>query len=256
MMNIKDRIYIATMSDNWRYIAEEYGLALELDQFCQAQNMDGEQGEKTLAEVTRLTGDGGFEAAVLHGPFNELFPAAIDPQARELAMRRLNRAADIAVSLGIGKMVVHSGYIPFVYFREWHRDRSIEFWREFMEDKPSDFTLAIENVLDEDPYTMAEIAAGVKDERVGLCLDVGHANVVSDLAIEEWIEVFAPYLKHVHLHNNDGSGDYHDEVFRGSLPAEKLMEIFSESRFSDTSITLETIQGRESARWLHERGYI
>ncbi|MDD7035867.1 MAG: TIM barrel protein [Firmicutes bacterium] len=256
MMNMKDRIYIATMSENWRYIAEEYGLKLELDHFCQAQNMDGEQGEKTLAEVRNLTGDGGFGAAVLHGPFNELFPAAIDPQARALAMNRLNQAANTAVDLGIRKMVVHSGYIPFVYFREWHRDRSIEFWREFMEDKPADFILTIENVLDEDPYTMAEIAEGIGDERVGLCLDVGHANVVSELDIEEWIRVFGHHLKHVHLHNNDGSGDYHDEVFRGELPAERLMEIFSGSDFNDTGITLEVIQGRESARWLHERGYI
>lgn len=255
-MNIKDRLSITTVNDKWREIAKEYDLPIEFAHFCQAENMDGKKGEQTMEEARKILGEEGFRATVGHGPFNEIFPAAIDSMARAFAMKRLNMAAERLIELGIKKMVVHSGYIPFVYFKEWHRDRSVEFWQEFMADKPTDFKIAIENVLDDDPYTLRDIAAKADDKRIGLCLDVGHANIVSQLPIEEWIEEFGTHLSHWHLHNNDGKGDFHKDVFAGSLNMENIMELAASRKYSGASITIETIEGGESLKWLKERGYI
>lgn len=252
----KDRFSIATMCENWRSIAGEYDLSVELDHCCQAENMDGDKGRETKEEITAITTKEGFRAVVLHGPFNELFPAAIDPKARELAMKRFNEAAQTAISFGIKTMVVHSGYIPFVYFKEWHRDRSIEFWKEFMEDKPADFSIAIENVLDDDPYTLAEIAEKASDDRIGLCLDVGHANVVSELSINEWIDVFAPHLKHLHIHNNDGSGDYHRDLDCGTLDIAKIIDRVNLKTSNKATFTIEVLEGLRSVEWLAEKQYL
>ena len=252
--NIKDRIAIATCCGNWQQIAAEYGVAIELDQYCQAENMDGEKGVK-VEKIIRKSLEK-YDAMVLHAPFNELFPAAIDPKARELAMSRFNQAAELALSFGIKKMVVHSGYVPFVYFKEWQVPRSIEFWTEFMADKPDDFEIAIENVLDDEPYMLADIAKGADDPRIGLCYDCGHANIVGEAGQDEWLETMAPYLKHVHIHNNDGKMDYHRGFTEGTLDIERLLDGVISKCQPDTTVTAELLAGKESFEWLCEKGYL
>ena len=262
---LKNRIYIATMCGHWKEIADKYGVGIELDYFCQAQNMDGDRGEKVKAEVAKIVTE--KDAKVLHGPFNELFPAAIDPLARELAMKRLTQAAEICHEFNIKKMVVHSGYVPFNYFKVWHVDRSVEFWKEFMDRQPEDFEICIENVLDDEPYMMAEMAERIGDPRVGLCYDVGHANIKGKNGFtnngrpettdqDEWLKVMAPYLKHLHIHNNYGAGDTHNGFDEGSLDIERILNGVIERCGEETTITAELIAGEGSFEWLREKGFI
>lgn len=66
---------------------------------------------------------------------------------------------------------------------------------------------------------LVQIAEQVNDPRLGLCLDVGHANTsVSRTPPMEWIGPMAPWLKHVHLHNNKGDWDLHDPAGTGGHP--------------------------------------
>ena len=44
-------------------------------------------------------------------------------------MLRFRQTVQAALALGIRRIVVHSGYIPLVYFQEWFTARSVEFWR-------------------------------------------------------------------------------------------------------------------------------
>lgn len=252
--NIRSRLAIATICGKWREIADEYGVAIELDQYCQAENMDGEKGERVEAEIRKSLTK--YRSFVLHAPFNELFPAAIDPKARNLAMERLRQAAALAMSFGIKKMVVHSGYVPFVYFKEWHVPRSIEFWTEFMSDMPADFEIAIENVLDDEPDMLAAIARGAGDPRIGLCYDAGHANIVSRQSQDRWLETLAPYLKHLHIHNNDGTADDHRGFAEGSLDIERLLDGMLQKCFQNTTVTAEIFSAGESFEWLKGKGYI
>ena len=55
-------------------------------------------------------------------------------------------------------------------------------------DVPADMTLALENVMEPSPETLVSIAAQIDDPRLGLCLDVGHANTcVSETPPMDWI---------------------------------------------------------------------
>ncbi len=251
---LKDRLAIATICASWRTIADRYGVAIELDQYCQAENMDSPRGEKVQTVIRKDLKT--YKALVLHAPFNELFPAAIDPKAKALARERFDRAAALALDLGVKKMVVHSGYVPFVYFKEWQIPQSVAFWSDFMADKPDDFELAIENVLDDEPYMLAEIAKGVGDPRVGICYDVGHANIVSDLGQDVWMETLAPYLKHLHIHNNDGERDYHRGFTEGTLDIARILDGMLAIGREDITVTAELITGADSFDWLAEKGYL
>ena len=252
--SLKDRIAIATICASWRKIADKYGMAIELDQYCQAENMEAPRREKVQAVIKKDLKT--YRAPVLHAPFNELFPAAIDPRARALAMERFRDAAALALDLGVKRMVVHSGYVPFVYFKQWHIPRSVEFWTEFMADMPDDFEIMIENVLDDEPDMLAEIAKGVNDPRVGICYDVGHANVVSEVGQDGWMETLAPYLKHLHIHNNDGKADYHRGFTEGTVDIAKILDDVIAIGREDITLTAELITGADSFDWLQEKGYL
>ena len=110
------------------------------------------------------------------GLFFFLRPWAIDPLVRQTAQHRFRQTLAAAQKLGIRQVVLHGGFIPHVYFPEWYVEQSVLFWRDFLQEVPPDFVLALENVMEPSPDTLVSIAAGVDDPRLGLCLDVGHAN--------------------------------------------------------------------------------
>lgn len=252
--NLKDRLYIATVCGQHREILRQYGIGAELDQFCTAERMEGAGAAEACREVESLLPMA--SGVVLHAPFNELFPAAIDPRARALARDRLESAAALALHYGAKKMVVHSGYVPFVYFKEWHVARSVEFWQKFMEGKPEDFQIVIENVLEEEPDMMVEMMEQLSHPRIRLCLDAGHALCVGKVPVFAWLTAMAPWLGHLHIHNNDGVHDRHDPLTKGLLDMEVFLDEAVRLCGADTTITVECLDGGDSMRWLCDRGYL
>ena len=178
-MSKNHKIYLATISEGCRDAAKQYGLGLECDTFCTAVNLENpemiRQAEQQLD---------GFSHKVLHAPFNELCPAAIEPEVVRITRMRYEQAWEMAQKLGIHRMVVHSGYIPLIYFPEWFTEKSIAFWKEFLKDKPEDCEILLENVLEGEPDMTASIVEAVDDPRLKLCLDIGHAN--SEVSISLW----------------------------------------------------------------------
>lgn len=259
-----DRFYMATMGEGCPALVKKYGTGIEIDHFCSAENMEGERFAGTKEEVDRALAQADTPERIIHAPFNELFPAAIDPRALALARLRYEQAYRIACHYNAKSMVVHSGYVPFVYFKEYHISRSVEFWREFMKDKPEDFTLLIENVLEDEPFTMAQLMAELREgeknpakkNRYRACLDIGHRNITSSMSAVKWIEALAPYLGHAHLHNNDGKGDYHWCLHRGNMDMEEIMDAFLSMAPEDMTYGVECIEPEPSMEWLLRKGYI
>ena len=251
--NIKDRLYIATVCAEHEEIIEKYGIGIELDQFCDPRAIDGETAEDTKAEIEGILLKA--DRCVLHAPFSELFPAAIDPKARLLAMQRLQQACELADKYGAPKMIVHSGYVPLVFYKEWHEDRSVEFWEELMADC-NDLVITVENVMDDEPYMIKKMIERIKNPNIKLCFDVGHAACISEVPVLEWLEVLAPYLGHIHIHNNDGTHDWHKPIFEGKVDMEEFLDKVIELCDPDTTITIESLEGLSSMEWLAERGYL
>lgn len=265
MKNMKKRLYIASISENAAELAGEYGTGLEMDHYCTAENMEAplfERVHKEALEDIRTASSGRNEGGqgglplLFHAPFNELYPAAIDPKIKEVAYRRYEQAYHLAAeTYGAGKMIVHSGYMPHVYYKVWHCEKSVEFWQNYMKDKPTDFTICIENVLEDEPYMMAEIAERLGQKNIGLCLDTGHANCMSDIPVAEWVRIMGPYITHVHLHNNDGRSDEHNRLDCGTLNMAEILESIERWCADTTTVTIESLNGRESLRWLEKEGY-
>ena len=243
-------INLATIDEHAMELAEKYDLGIELDQFCTAMYMDPPEFETWDADARRFLP----RARVFHGPFNEICPCAIDPKVKALSMERYNQAYQLMYQYGLKKLILHGGFVPNVYFPVWYIEQSIAFWKDFLADKPEDFTLCLENVMEPEPSYLVDIVAGVDDKRCRLCLDTGHANVgnVSTVPIPEWVKAFAPYLAHAHLHNNDGTADLHNPVFQGTIDMDEVLSAIDDY-CGPVTLTVESSDADESIAWLLER---
>lgn len=257
---MRDKIYLATFGENALKCALEENLKLEIDELCISSNFNPDEISKTRKrireEFLEPTGNVGSDV-IFHGPFTEICPSAIDEDARDFSRGKLESACRLVRDLGGKRMVVHSGYIPFIYTPEWHIKKSIEFWKIFMEGKPDNFNIYIENVLDEDPYIIAEIVDGISDERVKACLDLGHANAIPGAKNkpEEWIEILGSRIAHFHFHNNDGEKDAHNPLKDGKIDYKKILETIKSS-CPDATITIESRDCKPSIEWLKEQHYL
>lgn len=251
---MKGRLYVATIASDAVSVAKDYKLGLEIDEFCTASNMDDENFPLFDQNVRKKMSVS--DRLVFHAPFNELFPAAIDPLAVELAYKRFEQAYKLAEKYGINCMVVHTGYVPFIYFKSWFLQRSVEFWQKFMIDKPKNFHIMIENVLEDEPYTLAKLIENIGDSRVRACFDVGHAGCVSKLDLLEWVETLGPWLGHVHLHNNDMAHDCHWQLGHGDIDMNKILEELKVKAPVNLTYTVENTESRGSIQWLAENGWL
>ena len=247
----KENLYLSTIAPDAVPMAKEYGIHLEIAEYCTAWNMDEKFGG--VDQVVRKKLDG-ISQSVLHAPFNELFPCAIDKKARELAADRYRQAIELAKRYGSTKVIIHGGYNPWIYYPVWYVEQSILFWKEFLKEDPG-VEIVLENVLETDPQWLLDIVKGVGDPRLKLCLDIGHVNAYSKIPVMDWLENWAPYLSHFHIHNNDTSWDSHSPLTEGSIPMKELLEKAS-LLCANATFTVELMEAEASVRWMADNGLI
>lgn len=245
----KENIYLSTIASDAVRVAGEYGIGLEIAEYCTAWNMD--EKFEGIDKVVRKKLEG-MDGSLLHGPYNELFPCAIDKKARELADFRYRQAIGLAKQYGSEKVIIHGGYNPWIYFPVWYVEQSVLFWKEFLKEDPG-VEIVLENVLEREPSWLLDIIKGVDDPRLRMCLDVGHVNAYSNITAMEWLETCAPYLSHFHIHNNDGTRDQHNNLNDGTIPMKELL-VRIEELCPNATVTFELLKARESMEWLKEEG--
>ena len=241
----RENIYLSTTASDASEIARKYGLGIEIAEYCTAWNMDDEFAAADAAVREKLES---IERRVLHAPFNELFPCAIDRKARALAADRYWQAIKLAKTYGAAKVVIHGGYNPWIYYPVWYVEQSTAFWKEFLKEDPG-VEIVLENVLETEPQWLPDIVKGVDDPRLRLCLDIGHVNAYSRIPLNDWLEGWAPWLSHFHIHNNDTSWDTHNPLTDGTIPMKELLEKAS-CLCPDATLTLELLEAKASVEWM------
>lgn len=93
---LQGKLHISGMDSCAPALARQWQLGLETIAFSYAPLLDDSAAlPRTREEIH------GISSLWLHGPFAELIPCAIDPLARDVAMRRFRQALDAAQALGI-----------------------------------------------------------------------------------------------------------------------------------------------------------
>lgn len=163
-------------------------------------------------------------ALAIHGPFIGMEYSHVDHLLREAVHRRLDMTFDAAVNLKSGRVVLHSGYgveNDLFQRQEAWLARNIEFWKqEIHRWAEAGIVIVLENDTDRVPDLMVELVNAVDHPFLGLCLDIGHQHVFSELSAMEWLRRMGNRLWHVHLHDNDRTADKHWPLGHGTIDFE------------------------------------
>lgn len=248
----REHLLVSTVARQAGKLAAEYGLGVEIAEYCCAWNMDQEY-DTVHPQVQQAIRD--IPNRLFHGPYNELFPCAIDPRARQLAAERYRQAIALAKQYGAPKIVLHSGYAPNFYYDCWFEEQSILFWKAFLETLPEGIVICLENVLETRPEPLLHVIQEVEDPRLRICLDVGHAHTYSRVPVQEWLELFAPYIAHIHLHGNDRTADQHGHLAEGSLDMAEFLRC-ALRLCPEATFTLEIPEPEKDIMWLEETGLL
>lgn len=247
-----NKFYLSTIDEHAHTLANQYGLGIEIAEFCTPWFLDTdfEKIDPVIREKLACA-----DSFALHAPFSELFPCAIDPKVRAVAAERYRQVIQIAAAYGIRKIVVHGGYNPRIYFPVWYTEQSVLFWKDFLVEIPEDTVFCLENVFEEEPAMLTQIVRQVNDPRLRMCLDVGHVNAYSKIPVMDWLESCWDITEHFHIHNNDTLRDAHGQLMDGTVPMEALLAAIQQ-RCPRATLTLELMDGAPSVKWLKEKGWI
>ena len=248
----REQWYISTVDSSAHNLARGHGLGIEIAEYCTAYNMDEWFGVTHASVSDKLKG---VKKRVFHGPFNELFPCAIDPKARELARYRYGQAMNLAKDYGCEKIIIHAGYNPRLYYSQWYTPKTAEFWRDFAFLIPEGLTVCLENVFEEEIEMFLGIVEELNDSRIKICLDIGHVNTYSKVPVEEWVRRCAPYISHFHIHNNNADFDAHQSLDDGTIDMKMLLQLTDEL-CPEATYSLEVVESEDSVKWLEESGLL
>ena len=199
----------------------DLGAGIETIRFSVAMNLD--DFDRQLKEVRRELEMCGNPPLILHGPFLDLNPMSYDSRIRRVTKERFGQAYEAAMTLGASRIVYHSGMIPCTVYLEGWAERMADFWMEFLDGK-SGIGICMENVFDRQYSGILEVAERVTHPDFGICLDIGHAHCYSPYPVLEWAKRLRGHIRHVHIHDNDGTWDYHRALGDGTIPPEPVLE--------------------------------
>ena len=238
--------------DDWGALAEKEDLYYEALDFSTQPALT----EGGLFEEYREWYSSNKRTSSVHGCFIDVNPASGDPAFRDLSKRRCEESCRTASLIGAKIVVFHSSCFPFlrgIYLDVWVK-RCADFYLEMAERYK--VSIFIENSMDIDAGPIKALMRAVNDERVGVCLDIGHANY-SSIPIRQWFEELGEWIGYIHLSDNKGVYDDHIMLGEGTIDWEEADSLWRGLK-RDTVITIEVngVAASEAAvTFLREHGY-
>lgn len=209
--------------------------------WCHHWNSDFLYGKHEIAQIKTWLKDYNIVLQDLHATRGvEKCWFSVDEYSRragvELVVNRLLMLKELD---GCGTLVMHPPRIPVgaaaedvVLLKQQAESvrRSIEELMPLLE--KYDVQLALENL----PYGNWEILSSLLEEfpaeRVGLCLDSGHCNLIKRPHYAEF-EKYAHRVISVHLHDNDGTSDQHQPPFTATFDWEWLAKLMKKTPYTN-----------------------
>lgn len=207
-------------------IAKGRDLGLEIQEFALPEVMHGDW-KKRLGEYEKALRDfhGGL---ALHNAFLSLFCVSPDPDVVDLTRKKFDFHFMIAKELGCKIIVSHFLWFPFdldVGLYRW-QEAQVSFWDHYVNiAEKDDIYLVTENIAEPRPEILKPIIDKIDSERFKFILDIGHANLCSEVPIEDWIYAFGNDLTYMHVHNNYKNYDQHNSVLKGTVSFDYVFKV-------------------------------
>ena len=238
--------------EDWLKLAEEENMGFELIELSVPPALIESGLFKAFHDWYKDCG----KVTSLHGHFIDVNPASGDPKFRELSRKRCRESCETAIEMGIKNVVFHTGCAPFL------TDGYIDYWSMMAATfysgliKEYDLNIFIENSSDIHPEALQKLMELIPDERVGVCLDLGHVNY-SKAPMEQWFDMLKDRIGYIHLSDNDSIFDQHAAIGQGNVDwalADRLYrELDRDIIFTFEVQNLENV--RTSLEYIRKNGF-
>ncbi|MEE8574023.1 MAG: sugar phosphate isomerase/epimerase [Thermodesulfobacteriota bacterium] len=207
--------------------------------FISGDTLDGVDSAE-FAEVASVLLDNGLRSTV-HGPYMDMSPGAADEKVRVVTGERYAHLLEVIVPLKPVAVVLHAGYDAqrFDGDSELWLAQSLKTWPALVKEAERTGTvIALENVYEEDPSTQRMLMAEIASDSLGICLDSGHINIFSKVAMLDWFAVLGSRVAELHIHDNHGRSDEHLPIGDGAIDFPRFFGLIAEY-CSDPVYTIE-----------------
>lgn len=199
--------------------ARKHQLALELCDFMYPERLIAM--DDNIRRYQDYLKDFEFPIA-MHGPVFDVNPVSLDPQFKALSIARYEQAIECALALNARYLVFHSQWTPIYKVADCYQpwlEGTVQFYQSLHDKylRDSDLTLVIENFLDDSPLILNDLVGNIRSPQVCACLDIGHVNLFSQLAPNDWLDQLGSNLAYIHAHNNWGRLDEHLPFHEGCI---------------------------------------
>jgi len=150
-----------------------------------------------------------FEGRVsLHGAFQDIIIHSRDIKIQNISKERIFQNLLIAKELNAEYIVFHGNFNPLIrhlsYEKNWV-EQNAKLWHEAIE--RYDITILIENVWETSPGIFLNLINAVNSPKLKICFDTGHANIFSEVPLEEWFSCLRDNIAYIHINDNEGKFD-------------------------------------------------
>lgn len=228
-------------------LAGEYGAAFEYNDFWKPDVLeDRAKQERIIEHYAKFRTD--FSQDTMHGAFLDIYVHSEDPLIRKASQDRVIQSLEIAKRMGLKGIVFHTGLLGNLrtagYLKGW-KEKNVRFFTEIAERYPEQ-NIYMENMFDETPDMLAELAEELRDvKNFGVCLDYAH-GAVTDCPCENWVRTLAPYIRHMHINDNDLRVDLHQNVGSGQIDWKAYDSLINQ--YGIDSTVLVEVYGYEAQR--------
>ncbi len=192
----------------------------------------------------------------VHAPLSDVNIGSVYEPMRLAAVNEVKQTILMCRQLDIPLVTVHPGFVQGIAFLD--RARALDMTKVSVKEiaaiaKEHSITVVIENLpanINGTCTTAAELLEVVDSAGLGMCFDMGHANTAGQ--VDELLKLVNRF-GNVHLHNNEGQWDQHNQVDDGSADIGRVMAVLKESYSGNLIIeSLDLEGGVESKRTLEK----
>jgi sugar phosphate isomerase/epimerase len=230
------------------------GGAQAIEIFAARQHLDYANRKQHVREIADWFRNSGVPLNSVHSPMYADYEmgragatpvnvAATDRAQRIEAMDEIKRALEIAEQIPFRYLVQHIGTSGESFDERKFEAAltSIEHLRAFA--KPLGVRILLENIPNElaAPDRLVEFIHTSHFDDVGVCFDIGHAHMTSD--VQQTFETLKDHIRSTHIHDNARGRDSHFWPGKGSIDWKASMELLRSA--PHTPPILLEIEGEE-----------
>ncbi len=168
----------------------------------------------------------------VHSPLSDVNIGSVHEPMRLAAMNEVKQTVLMCHQMDIPLITLHPGFVQGIAFLD--KSKTLEKTKASLKEIAAfadnhSVEIVIENMptnINATCTSAAELLGVADDAGIGICFDLGHANTSGQ--VDEFLKHIDRF-GNVHLHNNEGQWDQHNQVDDGSADISKVAAALKKS---------------------------